>query len=300
MSPGITCPKVAFDRCNAAVERVSGVRTNWGDRSMGYVSANGIRLAYERTGKGKRVLMIMGQAAGGNVWSLYQVPALVEAGYEVITFENRGMPPSDVPPGDYSLADLVADAEGLIDALDYGPCQLVGTSMGAFIAIELATKRPDLVTCCVLMALRSRTDALRRALHAGESALARAAVNLPDAYVAPISVLQMFSPATLNDDAMISTWLDVYEMSAARREAASGQNAIDLLADRRDLLAKVQVPCRVIAFSDDLMCPPHLCSEASEAIPDCDYVEIGSCGHVGYLERPDEVNAAMIEFLDKY
>lgn len=267
---------------------------------MSYVSVNGIRLAYERTGKGKQVLMIMGQAAGGNVWSMYQVPALTAAGYEVITFDNRGMPPSDVPPGGYSMADLVADTEGLIEALDIGPCRVVGTSLGAFVATELAVHRPDLVTSCVLIALRSRSDTFRRALSAGEAVKSREGVKLPPSYDAPISVLQMFSPATLNDDQAVSTWLDIYEMSAARREAASGQDAIDLLADRRDALRAVPVPCRVIAFSDDLMCPPHLCAEAAEAIPDCDYVEIRSCGHVGYLERPAEVNSAMIEFLDKH
>jgi len=266
---------------------------------MSYVSVNGIRLAYERTGKGKRVLMIMGQAAGGNVWSMYQVPALTAAGYEVITFDNRGMPPSEVPPGGYLMADLVADTEGLIEALDIGPCRVVGASLGAFVATELAVQRPDLVTCCVLIALRARSDAFRRALSAGERALTREGVKLSAPYDAAISVLQMFSPATLNDDAAISSWLDIYEISAARREAASGQDTIELLADRRDALRVVPVPCRVIAFADDLMCPPHLCAEAAEAIPDCDYVEIGSCGHVGYLERPAEVNSAIIEFLDK-
>jgi pimeloyl-ACP methyl ester carboxylesterase len=88
-------------------------------------------------------------------------------------------------------------------------------------------------------------------------------------------------------------------MTTARRAAASGQNSIDLISDRRDALRAVPVPCRVIAFSDDLMCPPHLCAEVAETIPDCDYVEIGACGHLGYLERPDEVNAAIIEFLGK-
>ncbi len=266
---------------------------------MPYVSTNGIRLAYERTGRGERVLLIMGQAAGGNVWSMYQVPALKSAGYEVITFDNRGVPPSDAPPGDYSLADLVADTAGLIEALDAGPCRLVGVSLGAWIATELAVSRPDLVSCCALMAVRARADAVRRAVSAGETALTRSGIQLPAAYEAQVAALQMFSPATLNDDAAISGWLEVYEMSAARRSAASGQDAIDLISDRRDALRAVAVPCRVIAFSDDLMCPPHLCAEVAEVIPDCDYVEIGSCGHLGFMERPEEVNSAIIEFLDK-
>jgi pimeloyl-ACP methyl ester carboxylesterase len=266
---------------------------------MPYVSTNGIRLAYERAGSGEPVLLIMGQAAGGNVWSMYQVPALTAAGYEAISFDNRGMPPSDVPSGGYSLADLVADTAGLIEALDLAPCRVVGTSLGAFVAAELAVSRPDMVTSCVLMATRARADAFRRALSAGDKALTRDGIQLPPSYDAAISVLQMFSPATLNDDESIPMWLDIYEMSGGRRQAASGQDAIDLLSDRRDALRAVPVPCRVIAFSDDLMCPPHLVAEVAEAIPDCDYVEISSCGHLGYLERPDEVNAAIIEFLDK-
>jgi pimeloyl-ACP methyl ester carboxylesterase len=149
------------------------------------------------------------------------------------------------------------------------------------------------------MAVRARADALRRALSAGERELRCSGARQPAAYDALISVLQMFSPATLNDDAAVSAWLDVYEMSAERRAAARGQDAIDVTSDRRAAFRAVPVPCRVIGFSDDLMCPPHLCAEVAEAIPDCDYVEIGSCGHVGYLERPGEVNTAIIEFLDK-
>jgi len=266
---------------------------------MPYVSTNGIRLAYQRAGRGEPVLMIMGQAAGGNVWSMYQVPALASAGYEVIAFDNRGVPPSDVPPGDYSLADLAADTVGLIEALDAGPCLLVGTSLGAMIATEVAVCRPDLVRCCVLMAMRARPDAVRRAVSAGERVLALAGVQLPAAYEAMVGVLQMFSPATLNDEAAVSGWLDIFEMAAPRRAAAGGQSAVDVTSDRRDALRAVPVPCRVIAFSDDLMCPPYLSAEVAEAIPDCDYLEIGSCGHLGYLERPAEVNSAIIEFLDK-
>lgn len=270
-----------------------------GGHDMPYVSTNGIRLAYERAGGGERVVLIMGQAAGRNVWSMHQIPALTSAGYEVIAFDNRGVPPSDVPPGDYSMADLVADTVGLIEALGAEPCRLVGTSMGALIATEVAVSRPDLVRCCVLMAMRARSDAIRRAVSAGERALITAGVQLPPAYEAMVEVLQMFSPVTLKDDAAVAAWLDIFEMSAVRRATASGQGAVDITCDRRGTLGAVPVPCRVIAFSDDLMCPPHLSAEVADAIPDCDYVEISSCGHLGYLERPDEVNLAIIEFLDK-
>jgi pimeloyl-ACP methyl ester carboxylesterase len=265
---------------------------------MPYVFANDIRLAYERSGHGDCVLMIMGQGAGGNVWSMHQAPALAEAGYEVITFDNRGIPPSDVPPGDYSLTDLVTDTEQLIEALGAGPCRLVGASLGAAIATQLAAKRPDLVISCVLMAMRARTDAFRRALSASAQELSEKGIELPPSYTAANSVLHMFSPAMLNDDRMVSMWLDVYEMSA-RRNSARGQNAIDLTSDRRHELRAVPVPCRVIGFANDLTCPPHLCAEVAEEIPDCDYIEIESCGHAGYLERPDEVNAAIIEFFAK-
>jgi pimeloyl-ACP methyl ester carboxylesterase len=74
---------------------------------------------------------------------------------------------------------------------------------------------------------------------------------------------------------------------------------VDTDADRRAALRTITAPCRVISFGDDLVTPPHLAAEVADAIPNCDRVEIAGCGHFGYLERPDEVNAAIIEFLDK-
>src|SRR5579863_4063915 len=126
--------------------------------AMPHVFTNGIRLAYERSGKGERVLLVMGTAASGRAWTLYQTPALVQAGYQAVTFDNRGIPPSDVPAGKYSLADMVEDTKGLIEALDAAPCRIIGVSLGAMIAQELAIRWPHLVRCAVLMATKSRSD----------------------------------------------------------------------------------------------------------------------------------------------
>ncbi len=91
----------------------------------------------------------------------------------------------------------------------------------------------------------------------------------------------------------------MFEMAAGGKDAAGGQTGVDLLSDRRDMLQEIAVPCRVIAFADDLICPPHLYVEVADAIPDRDFVEIGSRRHLGYLERPQAANSAIIEFLGK-
>jgi pimeloyl-ACP methyl ester carboxylesterase len=265
---------------------------------MPQVVTNGIRLAYQRTGQGECVLLIMGSSASGHVWTMYQTPALRRAGYQTVTFDNRGIPPSDVPAGKYSLDDMVADTKGLIEALDLAPCRIVGTSLGALITEELAADYPHLVKSAVLIATRSRSDAFRRALVDSDRVLTETGTKLPAEYDAVMSVLQMLSPATLRDDHAVSPLLELFELSS-NGKVASGQAWVDTVADRREALRKIVAPCRVIAFADDLITPPHLAAEVADAIPDCDLVEIASAGHLGFLERPEEVNQAIIEFFDK-
>ncbi|MFD3588196.1 alpha/beta fold hydrolase [Streptomyces sp. NPDC058683] len=262
---------------------------------------NGIRLSYERHGSGRPVLFIMGTGAAGRVWTVHQTPAIVRAGYQAITFDNRGIPPSDCPPGRYALADMVNDTRGLIESLRLGPCRVVGVSLGALIAQELLISAPHLVRCAVLMSTKARSDRARSAHEAAHRILAESGVQLPPEYSAAMSVFQMLSPATLDDEDAISLWLDVFQIPDNGGGVAAGQSWAGLAgADRRPALRNVTAPCRVVAFTDDLITPPVLGAEVADAIPDCDFVEISACGHLGYLERPDEVNATILEFLQKH
>jgi pimeloyl-ACP methyl ester carboxylesterase len=263
---------------------------------MPQLRTNGIQLAYQRAGRGETVLFVMGASAGGRVWTLHQTPAIVGAGYEAVTFDNRGIPPSDVPPGEYSLSDMVADTGGLIEALDLAPCRVVGASLGAMITQELMVERPELVRCAVLIATKARSDVTREALSAAYRALAESGIRLPPAYEAAMSVVQMLSRSSLDDDRVAALWLEIFELSGDGN-AARGQNWADITGDYRKALQEITVPCRVISFADDLITPPHLGAEVAEAIPDCDLLELPGCGHLGFLERPEEVNSAIIEFL---
>jgi RNA polymerase sigma-70 factor (ECF subfamily) len=58
-----------------------------------------------------------------------------------------------------------------------------------------------------------------------------------------------------------------------------------------------QVPLLVVAFGDDVAIPPRLSREVADTVPGARYVEIPDAGHFGYLERPDEVNRVLLDFL---
>ncbi len=73
------------------------------------------------------------------------VPALTEAGYRVVTFDNRGVAPSSSPPAPYSIDDMVDDTVGLLDHLGLDAVHVAGYSMGGWIAETLAYRHPDRV-----------------------------------------------------------------------------------------------------------------------------------------------------------
>ncbi|MGP3953445.1 alpha/beta fold hydrolase [Streptomyces sp. 7N604] len=263
---------------------------------MPVVPVNGIRLHYEDTGSGEPVVMIQGTGGSHRAWQLHQVPALTAAGYRVITLDNRGIPPTSECADGFTMQDMAGDVAGLIEYLDLAPCRVVGTSMGAFVAQELALARPELVGQAVLMATRGRTDVLRRELTATEIALHDSGMSLPPRYAAVLRAVKYLSPSTLNDDRAMADWLDLFELSPAAGPGQRAQMDISKLSNRLQDYRGIEVPCHVIAFADDLVTPPHLGREVANAIPGATYEVIADCGHYGYLEDPGAVNKSIVEF----
>ncbi len=264
---------------------------------MPVVELNGIQLSYQVAGSGELVVLVMGTGSPGRVWQLHQVPALVAAGYRVVTVDNRGIPPSDECAAGMTIDDLVGDITALIEHLGGGPARVIGTSLGAQVVQELALAHPDLVSQAVMMAAHGRPDPVQSMLSAGERALHDAGIELPPMYYAALTALQNLSPRTLNHAETVRDWLDLFEFSGSR--IGAGVRAQLELADFPDRLAdyaRITVPSLVIGFADDLMTPPYLSREVAEAIPGARYEEIEGCGHYGYLERPTEVNELILKF----
>ena len=263
---------------------------------MTIAGTNGINLNFDQYGKGEPVIMVAGTGSPGRVWKSFQVPALMAAGYQVFTFDSRGVPPSDACLDGFTLDDMVADTAALIEHLGVGRCRIVGFSLGAIIVQELLLARPDLVSQAVLMATRGRTDELSTTLSLAEMELLDAGVKLPWRYAAYVRLIQGFSARTLTDDQRVRDWLDVFELAPPDASLSREQLEVDMIPNRLGEYPAITTPCLVIGFTDDLIMPPQLGQEVADRIPGSRYLEIPDCGHYGYLERPTTVNEAIVEF----
>ena len=114
---------------------------------MAYVTVgeeNGvpIELHYTDHGAGPAVVLIHGWPLSARTWEK-QVPALIEAGHRVITYDRRGFGQSSQPWSGYDFDTFAADLDALLTTLDLRDVTLVGFSMGGGeVARYIALPRP--------------------------------------------------------------------------------------------------------------------------------------------------------------
>ena len=97
--------------------------------TVGQENSSDIEIHYEDHGAGQPVVLIHGYPLSGRAWDK-QVPALLEAGYRVITYDRRGFGQSSQPVTGYDYNTFAADLSMLLEHLDLHDAVLVGHSMG--------------------------------------------------------------------------------------------------------------------------------------------------------------------------
>jgi pimeloyl-ACP methyl ester carboxylesterase len=135
--------------------------TNGEQHPTRFLDRPGGRIAYELAGDGPLVVCIPGM---GDLRSSYRflAPALVEAGYRVVTMDLRGHGDSDATFADYDDVAAGTDVVALLAEVGAGPAALVGSSMGAGAAAWAAAEAPDLVGALVLVGPFVRNPPVRR------------------------------------------------------------------------------------------------------------------------------------------
>lgn len=109
---------------------------------MPKAGAGGVELYYERAGSGEPLLLIQGMSGTHVAWGEPFRSAL-EAEFDCIVFDNRGVGLSGAVTEPFTIAEMAADAAALLDALEIESAHVLGISMGGMIAQELALAQPQ-------------------------------------------------------------------------------------------------------------------------------------------------------------
>jgi 3-oxoadipate enol-lactonase len=116
---------------------------------MPNLPVNGIELYCERSGAGAPVLFLNG--SGSTLTAVAPLVALLARDVDVVAYDQRGLGRSAIPPGPYSMADYADDALGIMDAVRWPACRVVGVSFGGMVAQEVAVTAPERVERLALL-----------------------------------------------------------------------------------------------------------------------------------------------------
>lgn len=115
------------------------------------IKSNGTRIHVTQKGSGELSLVFL-HYYGGSSRTWDAVAGELSDRYAVVAIDHRGWGESEAPGDGYRIADLAADAEGVIEALGLRRYLLIGHSMGGKVAQLIASRRPDGLEGLVLVA----------------------------------------------------------------------------------------------------------------------------------------------------
>src|SRR5262245_40544466 len=117
---------------------------------MPTVKVNGVELFYKETGRGPETIVFSHGFMMDH--SMFEAQRSAFSGrYRVIAYDHRGQGQSEDPGTGHDMETLTTDAASLILALEASPCHFAGLSMGGFIGLRLAARRPALLRSLTLM-----------------------------------------------------------------------------------------------------------------------------------------------------
>jgi pimeloyl-ACP methyl ester carboxylesterase len=274
------------------------------------IVANGLQIEVEDSGPGAAgevrpaVLLIMGLGMQLVAWPPDMVQALVNAGYRVIRHDNRDVGLSQrmeslgkpnliwaglqhklgfAPRPPYTLADMAADALGVLDALGVKQAHVVGMSMGGMIAQRLALAAPNRVLSLTSVMSSSSAPGLPQARPEVIAALMRRPSGLDrqavvDHYVRLFRVIG--SPGFATPEAELRQRI---AQSADRGFYPVGtlRQMLAVMADssRAAQLGQISAPTLVFHGHDDPLLPYACGEDTARRIPGARLVGVAGMGH---------------------
>jgi pimeloyl-ACP methyl ester carboxylesterase len=271
--------------------------------TVGRENSADIEIYYEDHGAGQPVVLIHGYPLSGRGWDK-QVPALLEAGYRVITYDRRGFGKSSQPASGYDYDTFAADLNTLLEHLDLRDAVLVGHSMGTGeVTRYLGRYGPARVAKGVLVApippyllqAGDNPDGVPQAVFDGFAQAARA--DTP-------AWMKGFLDNFYNVDTLRGTLVSdqAYQASWNLAVTASATAAVACIAtwttDFRDDLPEIGVPMLVIQGDADQVLPLDKTGQRLPGlIKDVQLIIVEGGPHAIPWTHAGQVNTALLDFI---
>jgi pimeloyl-ACP methyl ester carboxylesterase len=245
-------------------------------------------------GEGEPLLCVHGLACDTLAW-IPQIQAFA-AEHRTVIFDNRDVGQSSMADGDYEIADMARDTLALADELELDSFHLVAISMGGAIAQEIAIQAPDRVRTLTLAVTFPAGG--RYAQRLSEVWGKRVRQISREQHIDELMLLNHSEEFYENPEAV--EWLRGMILqnphpqppeAFARQLAACGRH------DTRDRLGDLTMPAHVIGSERDILVPVWKSQEIASLIPGAKLTVIPGAPHGASLERAEEFNATVLDFI---
>jgi len=273
--------------------------------NVGSEKSTPVELYYEDHGSGKPIVLIHGWPLSGRSWES-QVPALISAGYRVITYDRRGFGWSSQPWNGYDYDTLAADLDALLQHLEVKGATLVGFSMGGGeVARYIAKYGTGRIAKAVFAA--AVPPYLYKAQDNPDGGLDEATIAQFQGGVKKdrLAFLDDFTKNffSAGGKLLVSEQQRIYARDIAAFNSPKG--TLDCIAafsrtDFRGDLKKIAIPTLIIHGDSDAIVPFEVSGKRTqEAIKGSQLSLIKGGPHGVNATHPDPFNKALIEFLKR-
>jgi pimeloyl-ACP methyl ester carboxylesterase len=253
-----------------------------------YVQAGPHRIHYLAAGEGPPLVLVHGVAMRAADWA----PVLRELSREhrVYAPDLLGYGDSDKPrDADYSVRMQTEVVRGFLDAMKLSQPDVMGVSMGGWVALRLASEHPERVRRLVLVSsagLGFKTTLTERSFSARTVPELRAslAMQTDRAGTIPVFVLRDFLRESKK-----KAWI----VRASMRSMLTRPELLD------GKLQRVRMPVLIVAGTADRIVPFEVATRLGKEMPQAKLGPLEGCGHLAFIECRDRALPPILEFLGR-
>jgi pimeloyl-ACP methyl ester carboxylesterase len=196
---------------------------------------------------------------------------------------------------DIAQDDSIADMAKRTLAAAKGPLLLIGFSMGAIVAVEMAMQAPDRIAGLVLAGYNATADLPERAAHRPMQQAEVRSGGLERVLVEELKPNYLAAQGR-NDKALLTLLRDM-GIALGADVFIRQSEALRLRDDRRNVLPQLDMPVLYMCGEEDTLCPPAWHQNWTELTPLSRFEEIACAGHMLPLEAPGAFARAIENWL---